>query len=256
VQKLRFILSELHPIMGKGTALTEYEKGQIEALFGEGKSVSYISLKIDRSRAVISSYLKQGANYGTAPRSGRLCTIYPMKSKAIIKDRKKIITANQIKAQLGIGSSKDTILRVIYDLKRLKLKRKPVLSDLHKAKRIDFAKRYMDLGEKWKYVIWSDEKKFNLDGPDGYDYYWHSLGEDAPVLSRRAMGGGRVMIWACFDFFGASEIILIEGSIDSGKYQSVLASHLLPGTILIQFSSKTSQATRIRVYKRLAALFS
>jgi len=214
--------------MGKGTTLTEYEKGQIEALFGEGKSISYISLKIDRSRGVISSYLRQGTNYGTAPRSDRPCTVSPMKSKAIIKDRKKIITANQIKAKLGIGSSKDTILRVIYDLKRLKLKRKPVLSDLHKAKRIDFAKRYMDLGEKWKYVIWSDEKKFNLDGPDGYNYYWHSLGEDAPVLSRRAMGGGRVMIWACFDFFEASEITFIEGSIDSGKYQNVLASHLLP----------------------------
>jgi len=181
---------------------------------------------------VISSYLKQGANYGTAPRSGRPITVSPRKSKAIIKAAEgKIITANQIKAQLGIGSSKHTILRTIRrcsDLKRLRLKRKPVLSDLHKAKRIDFAKRYMDLGEKWKYVIWSDEKKFNLDGPDGYDYYWHSLGEDAPVLSRRAMGGGGVMIWACFDFFGASEIILIEGSIDSGKYQSVLASHLLP----------------------------
>ncbi|KAI5151780.1 hypothetical protein ENBRE01_2380 [Enteropsectra breve] len=37
----------------------------------------------------------------------------------------------------------------------------------------------MDLAESWKNVIFSDEKKFNLDRPDGYSYFWH--GETVPL---------------------------------------------------------------------------
>jgi hypothetical protein len=113
-------------------------------------------------------------------------------------------------------------------LRRSKLKRKPVLSDEHKSKRLEFARRYMDLGEKWKYVIFSDEKKFNLDGPDGYDYYWHAVGDSAPVLSRRTYGGRSVMVWASFNYFSLSKIAFIDGTINSDTYQSVLSEYLLP----------------------------
>jgi len=47
-------------------------------------------------------------------------------------------------------------------------------------------------------------------------------------LSSRAMGGGSVMVCACFDFFGKSKIIVIDGSISSLKYKKILEDHMLP----------------------------
>jgi len=43
-------------------------------------------------------------------------------------------------------------------------------------------------------VIFSDEKKFNLDGPDGCDSYWHDLRKEHLVKPRRNFGGGSVMV--------------------------------------------------------------
>ena len=45
-------------------------------------------------------------------------------------------------------------------------------------------------------VIFTDEKKFNLDGPDGFKYYWHDLRPEPEWFSKRAFGGGSLMVWA------------------------------------------------------------
>ena len=54
--------------------------------------------------------------------------------------------------------------------------------------------------EQCRSVTFSDEKKFNRDGPDGYQYYWADLRNEAEIYSKNAIGGGGVMVWACFNF--------------------------------------------------------
>ncbi|VDO61194.1 unnamed protein product [Heligmosomoides polygyrus] len=44
-------------------------------------------------------------------------------------------------------------------------------------------------------VIFSDKKKFNLDGTDGSHCYWRNLRQDPFVFNRRNFAGGSQMVW-------------------------------------------------------------
>ncbi|CAD6184809.1 unnamed protein product [Caenorhabditis auriculariae] len=50
----------------------------------------------------------------------------------------------------------------------------------------------------WPRIGLSEEKKFNLDGPDGYAHSWRDLRKDPMYFSKRNFGGGSLMVWAAF----------------------------------------------------------
>jgi len=83
-------------------------------------------------------------------------------------------------------------------------------------------------GDKWDKVVFSDEKKFNLDGSDGLQYYWHDLRKEKETYFSRQSGGGSVMIWGGFLAGGATELAILDGKQDSGKYIFTLCEYLLP----------------------------
>ena len=77
-------------------------------------------------------------------------------------------------------------------------------------------------------MVWSDEKKFNLDGPDGVKYYWHDLRNEPLRFSRRGHGGGSVMVWAAFSSTGRVKLAFVPKRMNSIQYQFVLRRSLLP----------------------------
>ena len=87
---------------------------------------------------------------------------------------------------------------------------------------MEFSKKYQTWVKEWQKVIFSDEKKFNLDGPDGLHYHWHDLRTAPEILSKRYGGGQSVMMWASFAGNQKLPIQILQGKINSEKYQKNL----------------------------------
>ena len=56
-----------------------------------------------------------------------------------------------------------------------KMRQRPYWKELHIQRHSEYATSHITWEDKWKHVIFSDEKNFNLDGSDGFKYYWHNL---------------------------------------------------------------------------------
>ena len=79
------------------------------------------------------------------------------------------------------------------NIKRMKIKRKPPLTQKNKDQRLVFARIEMDWTLEWQKVIFTD-------GPDGYNYYYHDLRKEEKVLRRRQCGGGSLMLWGSISY--------------------------------------------------------
>ena len=53
------------------------------------------------------------------------------------------------------------------------------------TRRVAWARQHMAWKAEWKQVLFSDEKKFDLDRQDGVAYYWHDLRKEEKIFSKR-----------------------------------------------------------------------
>lgn len=212
--------------------MTDFQKGQIDILHKEGLSNRAIAKIISKAPSVVDYYFRCVQNRKMKKKPGRKSTVTDRLSRAVLREVSLTgASATSIKRKLGLSQSKATIYRIIASsphMKSVKRKKKPQLTEDHKAKRLAWAHERMQWSDQWKKVIWSDEKKFNSDGPDGYEYYWHDLRKEEQFLSRRQQGGPSVMVWTGFGAHGKCNVAILTGKVNALKYQNALEHHFLP----------------------------
>ena len=212
--------------------LTDEERGQVKAYLNMNLSVAEIARRLGRSRAVVSSYISDPEGYATRSSPGQPKALNRRSEGQLLRAASNAkVTASGLKDRLKLKVSARTINRYLAScphLKRLKLQSKPPLTAEHKSARLEFAEMHHFWNAEWSDVLFSDEKKFNLDGPDGFQYYWHDLRKEKLYFSRRVQGGGSVMVWACFCEHFKSDIVFITTRMKSVDYVNMLSEHLLP----------------------------
>ncbi|RWR98786.1 Transposable element Tc3 transposase-like protein, partial [Dinothrombium tinctorium] len=160
----------------------------------------------------VAHVLADPDNYGKRKRSGRPPKLTPRNKRAILNATNAgPTTARQILAHLDLN-----------------LKKKPALQNHHKDARLNFAQKHISWSDQWNSIIFSDEKKFNMDGPDGIHYYWHDLRSKPKTIMSRNFGGGSVMVWAGFSSSGKTSIAFLDGRQKASDYQRTLSDFILP----------------------------
>ena len=109
----------------------------------------------------------------------------------------------------------------------------PPMSDINCQKQLAWATKY--LKTYFHNVLWIDETRATLDGPDGWTKGWLLKGTSPRIQYKRQRGGRRVMIWA--GIFG-SDIIGPFLVPDGVKMNSVNYCSFLEDNLLLWLSSQ------------------
>jgi transposase len=149
-------------------------------------------------------------------------------------------TLHKLRSTHKIHASNMTLSRVMRSLgiERRKMKKRPTLNATHKINRVTYALKHGDPDFDWSHWIFTDEKKFNLDGPDGYLYYWHLPGSEPLHYSTNASAKKYVMVWGGISKMGQTPLVTITHRLNAKKYTSLLKEGLIPvyddGDIFLQ----------------------
>lgn len=154
-----------------------------------------------------------------------------------LNNRNEVVTARKVLNNLQINVNVRTIQRTISNLgfRYKKIPKEIHLSKKHKICRLKFAEDMIRKQVDWKTVIFSDEKRFNLDGPDNIYSYMDE--NSSMVRQKRQMGGGGLMVWGMVFPDGQLELKLMIGKQKSTDYIDLLENFAKP-KILNYFKDK------------------
>ena len=138
------------------------------------------------------------------------------------------VTARKVKEKCELDVNVRTVQRTLHriGLKYAKAKKKISLTKKHKGARLECAKRWLTKHVDFKKVIFTDEKRFKFDGPDGW-CTWSRRGEPV-VLNKRQMEGGGVMVWGMIFANGNIWLEWLKGRQNSESYKQLLDEKALP----------------------------
>ena len=98
-----------------------------------------------------------------------------------------------------------------------------LIRSVNKEKRLQWAVKNRD--NSFEDVVWTDESMIQLENHRTFSY--RKVGT-APKPKPRAKHPYKVMVWAGISRKGATNICLLNASVNSAVYQEVLRTHLLP----------------------------
>ena len=207
---------------------------QINHLSSQGFSLRKIGLKLGVSKDTVFRNLPPSGLVEKGKKLGRPRKLSKRLENRIRRDFEsgKLKTPSQacsvILNKNEISVSQATIRRSLVrsGLKAYSKVKKPSLGSKHKKLRRKFCRTCRDLTpEDWQSVIFTDESKYNVHGPDGNKKVWRRskcILLDHHVRKVTKFGGGSVMVWGCITYQGVGQLAFIDSKMNASLFVRVL----------------------------------
>jgi len=165
---------------------------------------------------------------GPNPKVNKKIQLRIKRAMCSLQDSGEKITSRKIVAACDLDMSISTVQRHLKS-KQWKYKRATAiisLTNAHKAKRVASVTSWIENQQCWEKTVFSDEKRFSLDGPDD----WRSYVPISQKLyrSKRQCGGGSILLWLLVLPNGLLSYRVIQGNLDADKYIDLLRTTAVP----------------------------
>lgn len=184
--------------MGRARGLTDAEKAKIVKYMAKRTPIKDIAASIGRHVDTVKRYLADPSPRKKRSDSGVLKTASTRDLRNVKRLMSKTpgLTSKEIFNQANLPEvSKTTRCRLLRIMgKSVAAEKRPPLSARHKDSRLKWARVHMKTNMQM--VLFTDESRATLDGPDGWGKGWVANGQERHTRLRRQQGGGGVMIWA------------------------------------------------------------
>lgn len=195
---------------------------------------------------------QETGSYTRRPGQGRQRCTSARDDRFIVSNvlRNRFCTATEARTRLfevrNVNVSERTIRRRLAEsnLRAYRPARAPQLLPQHRRARLAFARQYVDWTvEDWKDILFSDESRIALRGPDGRQRVYRRQKERfAPcaISETVAYQGGSIMVWGGISYNARTELVVFDrGSVNAHRYvEEVLADHVIPFAPFISVNFK------------------
>lgn len=145
-----------------------------------------------------------------------------------LKRKKEKVTATKVLKELGVDVSTRTIQKELrkMNLTFKRIRQRVELTNMNCQNRKSFCIKVIRDNLDWKHVIFTDEARFSLSGPDNFRT-WTGDGFEQHRVTKN-MGRGGVMVWGFISYEGRFNVWRISSRLNAEKYSEFIVEKFLP----------------------------